>query len=407
VVLVCQQTLARLSRKHTFIVRVVPGEADDFCVRLAREQENAYIVSVDGDFLIHVGETGNFIPLQTFPMRWDNTLSLSVYTKLRQGLGITRPNGMVEVAALLIDHGQMTVPQCIKCVNQQKTLDFISRDALRGYIAAYTAMEELSTSRHAQDYFESGNVSGRTTELLSGGDEPTHWLPLLPVSNPPRKDPWIVSRSIRQTAYYTLQRRGLLHGANVIEMVRRGQRIVQEIVSIEDTGLKTKMDREDVFITAMRILIENTSDDEMRSLPLFCGMFSLLGQSCTRLSSAAIPPPLHYLALQYQSLIYSLIILLQCQSPTSADIPEFASLWDLPHFKTALSTKTEWRDIWIKVTEEMQPSLQNLWDTRNCAPSSAKTKHKQPKSTESKDAITTKTTFDAGNPFSILSANNS
>jgi hypothetical protein len=315
---------------------------------------------------------------------------------------------MVEVAALLIDHGQMTVPQCIKCTNQDKTLDFISRDKLSGYVAAYTAMEELPTFPNAQDYFDSGNVSGRVTELLCGDDEPTHWLPLLPISNPPRKDPWIISRPIRQAAYCALQRRGLLRGTNVVEMVRRGQRIVKEIVDIEDTDLKIGVDREDVFITAMRILVENTSDDEMRFLPMFCGMFSLLNQSCTPLSSAVIPPPLHYLALQYQSIIYSLIILLQCRSPTSADIPEFASLWDLPRFKTALSTKTEVRDIWIKViTEEMKPSFRNLWDTPNSAASIAKAKRKQPPSTESKDAITTKTLFDAGNPFSILSANNS
>jgi hypothetical protein len=308
---------------------------------------------------------------------------------------------MVEVAALLLET-ELTVPQCIKYVNQQDTLDFISKEKLCGYIAAYMATEELPTTPNSQEYFDSGNVSGRITELLCGVDTPTHWLPLLPISNPPRKDPWIISRSIRQSAYSELQKRGLLRGGNVVEMVRRGQRIIEDVLPIADEKLEISMSREGVFVAAMRILMENVSNDDLKYLPVFAGMFAHLGRSTFASSSAVMPPSLQYVALQYQSLIYSLIILLQCQFPTSPSIPEFTTCWDLSHFKTALNTTSEGRDIWMQVTEGMQLNIQNLWDMRNTRSinNHAKIKYKQPET----DIVTTEASFDAGNPFSILSA---
>ena len=393
VVLVCQQVLLRLSREHRFVVRVVAGEADDFCVSLAREDDTAIIVSADGDFFIYVSETGNFAPLQRFPLEWDDTISFPVYSKLRKGLGITHANGMVEVAALLREES-LSVAQCIACVNRNQTLDHISRETLHGYIAMYTATKEFSPTTEIQEILDGGVPSGRLTELFFADETPTMWLPILPISNPPRKTAWGISQSIRQSAYWELQRRGFINGNHVIEIVHRGQRVAKERVLLSDAGAMSIVpEREQLFIAAMEILFENVPEAEKKYLPTFAGMFCLLQQFSPQLRSTTVPAPLQYITLQYQAIIYSFIILLQTQSPSSTEIPEFATLWDLPRFKTALSANIEEaKTLWHKITKSKPPDMQNLFDANPLR----KVKKSKPRN------VTPQTTNDQGNRFSSL-----
>ena len=382
VVLVCQQTLLRLSREHGFVVRVVAGEADDFCVLLAREDESAIIVSADGDFLIYASETGNFAALQTFPFEWDNTITFPVYSKLREGLGIAHANGMVELAALLREDESLSVAQCIACVNRNQTLDHISCETLHEYLTIYMATKEFSPSTEIQEMLDCGVVSGRLTELFFPDEKPTMWLPLLPISNPPRRTAWGISHSIRQSAYRELQKRGFIHSDHVVEIVHCGKRVAEERVSLDDAGsMSILSESEQLFIAAMNILLENVSEAEKKYLPTFARMFCLLQQPSPQLQHTIVPAALQYITLQYQAFIYSFIMLLQAQFPSSTGIPEFATLWDLPHFKTALSTNIEEaKSLWLKITETKSPNIQNLCDISLSSPLPPKQRRKKSKS---------------------------
>jgi predicted nucleic acid-binding protein len=393
VVCVCQQTLARQCRSHDIAVHVVPGEADDYCVRLARETKNAYMVSADSDFLVFSGEAGNFVSLQTFPWQWDNTIQFAEYNGLREKLGLTRPNGMMELAALLNEKTQLSVSECIKCINSNRTLNYLSKETLHEYVTMYTATDGIVAS-DATAKFMASRPFGRMTELLFAAEMPTFWLPMFPVTNPPRKTPWVISRSIRQAAYSALRKRGLVQGDTVIEMVQRGQRVTADRVSIEATEVVwTQRDAEEMFIVAMHILLENVPDEELQYLAYFAGMYALLQQPTVELSYSVVPPRCQYVALQYQSIIYSLIILLQAQFPYS-DIPDFASLWDLPRFKTAISAPVPaGKDIWMQITSTMDPQIQNLWNPQDPL-------NKKPKKTSPPTPKTESN--DSGNPFSLL-----
>ena len=399
VVLVCQQALLRLSREHRLVVRVVAGEADDFCVCLAREDDTAIIVSADGDFLIYVSETGNFAPLQRFPLEWDDTISFPVYSKLREGLGIAHTNGMVEVAALLRE-ASLSVAQCIACVKRNQTLDHISRETLNEYVVMYMATKEFSPTTQIQEILDHGVLSGRLTELFFADKTPTMWLPLLPVSNPPRKTAWAISQFIRQSAYWELQKHGVIHGNDVIEIVHRGQRVAEELVSVDDAGaMYVVPERKQLFIAAMEILLENVSDAEKKYLPTFAGMFVLLQQSSPELRSTTVPAPLQYITLQYQAIIYSFTMLLQTQYPSSTEIPEFATLWDLPRFKMALSVNVaEAKSLWHKITESKPPNVQNLFDINTTSPAPRKRKARKSNCKN----MTPQTNNDQGNRFSSL-----
>jgi hypothetical protein len=406
VVLVCQQTLLQLSRKYNFKVQVVPGEADDFVVRLSREEKNSYIVSADGDFLVYVGETGTFVSLQMFPWRWDGTLVFTAYTNVREALGITRANGMIELAALLIERVDRTVPQLIQCINKSQTLDCLSRDRLQGYIAAYTAIEILSVSSESLQYFESGVLPGRVTELFCGDERPTFWLPLLPITTPLRKDPWPISRYIRQAAYSQFQRKGLLHGDTVIEMIRRGERIVPEPVDIAERDIHISNDRESVFITAMKLLVENVTDEDLRYLPFFVGMYILLGQPSSPSAFTVMSPALQYVTIQYQSIIYSLIILLQSKYPISIEVPAFACLWDSGRFKTAMTQTNSAKgdNTWSKITEGMGQGYPLISDRTSSSDQRSAKKAKKSKSTVPTGSDPQR---NSSNPFSVLSVSNS
>lgn len=398
VVLVCQQTLVRLSRSQELVVRVVPGEADDFCVHLAREAETAFIISTDGDFLVYMAEKGNFVPLQTFPLQWDRTITLPVFTKSRMRLGITKPNGLIEVAALLKGVSSLSVEECIACVNRNQTLKHISRQTLHQYVEIYLATEEFSPTTEIQEILDCGVLSGRLTELFFTDTIPTFWLPLLPVMNPPRKTPWEISRSIRQFAYYELKNRGFISRDVVVEKVQRGQHVTGEEVPIGEISPAYILDdREAVFITAMKILADSVSRTEMRLLPCFVGMYILFQQPPPLLLSAYVSPAEKYLILQYQTIIYSLLILLQAQSPTSGAIPEFATLWDLPRFKTAVSTEVKGtKDFWQKIYPQHYPieSLSKSTFTQS------RPRNEPVKERDSKPA--TQTYYDEGNRFSRL-----
>jgi hypothetical protein len=306
---------------------------------------------------------------------------------------------MIELSALLTEKAQVGIGECIKCVNQNQTLDYLSRETLDEYVKVYTATSSIVTSPAVAEYMESGRLFGRMSELLFSDEVPRFWLPFFPVSNPPRKTPWEISRSIRQEAYRQLVERGLLQGDTVIEMVHRGQRIAEDRVEIKGTQVTWhQKDRGEVFVVAIHILLENVSDDELEYLPYFAGMFALLQRSSVELSSAIVSPRLQYIAMQYQSIVYSLIILLQSQYP-EFDNPEFASLWDLPRFKTAISTPVaRGKEIWTHITEQMDPEIQNLWDiyiTNN--------KTQSRRTTRRLRTPTLPKTIEPGNPFALLS----
>jgi XPG domain containing len=399
VVLVCQQTLLRLSRKHDFALRVVPGEADDYCVRLARDEHNAMIVSADGDFLVYAGETGSFVPLQTFPPLVNETVAFTAFSRLREGLGLKRANDLMEVAALLREEVPLNVPQCILCVNHHQTLDHLSRDTLHDYIEEYVGVGETNLTDEMGAVLDGGILTGRLTELFFSDEIPTFWLPLMPTSNPPRRTPWAISRFIRQSAYSELRNRGFISGDVVVEMVQRGQRVAEEQVPIEDVMEYIDMDNELIFITAITILFENVSDDEFQYLQHFAGMFVLLQQQSTSSSSAHVPAAVQYIILQYQTIIYSLLILLQCRFPTSSDIPEFVSFWDFPHFTTAMTHETdEGKALWNVVVGQLNPALQARYSAQMSSSqlNAKKIKKKRPKN------VVLPTPNDPSNPFSVL-----
>jgi hypothetical protein len=377
----------------------VPGEADDYCVRLARDEDNAMIVSADGDFLVYAGETGSFVPLQTFPPLVNETVTFTAFSRLREGLGLKRANDLMEVAALLREEVPLSVPQCILCVNQHQTLDHMSPETLHAYIEEYVVVDETNLTDEMGAVLDGGVLTGRLTELFFSDEIPTFWLPLVPTSNPPRRTPWAISRFIRQSAYSELRNRGFISGDVVVEMVQRGQRVAEERVPIEDVMEYIDMDNELIFITAITILFENVSDDEFQYLQHFAGMFILLQQESTSPSSAHVPPALQYIVLQYQTIIYSLLILLQCRFPTSSDIPEFVSFWDFPHFTTAMTHETdEGKTLWNNIVGQLSPAIQarHTAQMSSSQVTTKKFKKKKPKN------VVLPTPNDPSNPFSVL-----
>lgn len=339
-----------------------------------------------------------------FPWRWDGTLTLTAYANVREGLGITRANGLVELAALLVEGVDQSIPQLIQCINKNQTLDYLSRDIVHGYISAYTATDTMSIPPTSLEYFESGILPGRVTELFCGDDVPSLWLPLLPITNPPRKDPWLLTRYIRLAAYFEFQKEGLVRRDRVIEMIRRGERIVPETVEISKTHVEVAADRQSVFITAMKILIENVADEDLRYLPSLVGMYILLELPSQSPSFTEISPALQYVTVQYQSIIYSLIILLHSKFPTSVEIPAFASLWDLARFKMAMTENIiGGEDIWVEITEGMGPGYQLIGNK----PSTSYV-HSRKKAKKSKSAVPTESDpqRNFNNSFSVLSASN-
>jgi len=340
-------------------VRVVPGEADDYCVALGRDKANTFLVSADGDFLVEVGELGSFIPLQTFPATLVGTLHLSVYSQLRQKLGLHRVNDMVELAALLSSDKGFSVPQCIQYVNRQETLHHISEETLNRFNLQYSPSIKTTTSS-VQEYLDCAGISGRLTELFFYDGVPVHWLPLFPVTSPPRKSPWLISRPIRQAAYYHLRMRELLRYDTVIEMIRRGPRMVEDTVPIEDmeidiSGKDQEEVTDEVFSCAMEILLQSVSDEEKKILPKFAVMYSQLRQPGKSFSSGVLSPTAQYVSSQYQSIVYSLMIYLQARDPKSTT-PEFSSLWDLSVFKSTTATKLAAQ--WTTLTSHLEPVTQ-------------------------------------------------
>ena len=391
--------MLRLSRKHDFAIRVVRGEADDYCVRLARDEHNAMVVSADGDFLVYAGETGRFAPLQTFPPLVNETVTFTAFSQLREGLGLKRANDLMEVAALLREEVPLSAPQCILCVKQHQTLDHMSSETLHDYIEEYVAMDETNLTDEMGAVLDGGVLTGRLTELFFSDEIPTFWLPLVPTSNPPRRTPWAISRFIRQSAYSELRNRGFINGDVVVEMVQRGQRVAEERVPIEDATQYIDMDNELIFITAITILFENVSDDEFQYLQHFAGMFFLLQRELTSSSSAHVSPALQYIVLQYQTIIYSLLILLQCRFPTSTEIPEFISFWDFPHFTTAMTHETdEGKALWNNIVGQLAPALQARYTAQMSSSqlNTKKIKKKKPKN------VVLPTSNDSSNPFSVL-----
>jgi len=278
---------------------------------------------------------------------------------------------------------------------------------LHKYISAYTATDTLSALPISQGYFDAGVLPGRVTELFCADEMPTFWLPLLPITNPPRKDPWPISQHIRQTAYFEFQRKGILRGETVLEMIRRGERMVPEPVTITETNITVRNDREVIFITAMKLLIQNVADEDLRFLRYFVEMYILLGQpvlSSSSSCSAVLSPTLQYVTIQYQSIIYSLIILLQSKSPTSVDIPAFASLWDLGHFKTAITqTVAGAEDIWKSITDGMGPGYELVDTTSKTSLRERSSAKKAKKSNTAAPAARSDPQRICNNPFSVLS----
>jgi XPG domain containing len=402
VVLVCQQTLLRLSRTYGFNVRVVPGEADDYCVRLAREADNVLIVSADGDFLVYAGEDTSFVPLQTFPSCTEETITFTVFSRLREGLGLNRANGLVEVAALLREEVPLSVQQCICCVNERQTQEHMPRETLHDYVEEYVAGDKLDIKDEMRAVLDSAVPSGRLTELFFSPEIPTFWLPLIPTSNPPRRTPWAISRFIRKSAYKELRRRGFISGDTVVEMVQRGQRIAEENVPIEDVMEHIDPDSELIFITAITILFENVSDDEFQYLEYFVGMFILLQQQLSSSTSANIHPALQYIIYQYQTIVYSLLILLQCRFPTSTSIPEFVTFWDLPHFTMAMTHETdEGKALSDTIVGQLEPSLKARYNSQT---SSSHYHTKKVKKQRSAKGTAQQTRDDPTNRFSALAA---
>ena len=403
VVLVCQQTLLQFSGRPDFTIQVVRGEADDFCVSLTRQDKNGYIVSADGDFLVHVGETGSFVPLQLFPWKWEGNLSFTIYRRVREGLGITRLNGMIELAALLIEGVERTVPQLIQVINRHQTLDYLPQEKLNDYISAYTVTDTLSYPTVSQQYFESAVLPGRITELFCGDGTPTLWLPLLPVTNPPRKDAWTFTRDIRRKAYYEFGKMGLIRGNTVVEMVRRGERTVPEEVEIfEIPDVEISNDREDIFITAMKILFDSVADEDRRYLSCFVRMFLFLGQPPSPPPFQVLSPSLQYLTTQYQSIIYSLTILLHSIIPIQLETPRFATLWDLGRFRTAMVQEIKGADAKLmKVIDRMRADI-GLPSNFFTSPE----EHSRKKARNCKLATPTQSLpqRNSNNPFSVLSA---
>ena len=345
---------------------MVPGEADDFCIRLARDEESALVVSADADFLIYTSEVGSLIPLQTFPLQWEDTLYLDVYAGLRASLGLEKAYGLVEVAALLNEDATMGVSEAIHNVLRNRTLDHISREKLNHYVATYTVKKEFSPAPEIQENMDCGIYFGRLTELFfSGSEDVTFWLPFLPITNPPRRSPWLISRPIRQQAYYELREKGYISGSQVVEIVQRGNGVVGETVPIERTSIAAleRMTREEVFTATMTILLENLLEQELVYLPYFASMFLLLGSPNVELCSAQLPATMQYLILQYQTILYSFVILLQTRQPSSTTIPEFSTLWDLPRLNTAMVKDVSGgKELWEKITQNMDPEFRRSWD---------------------------------------------
>ena len=372
----------------------MPGEADEFCVRLAKSERDACIVSSDGDFLVHVGEEGQFIPLQTFPLTWDKTLSLSVYSEVRDMVGLKRVGGMVELAALLAESVSLTAAQCVQCVNQRQTLEYICPATLYRHVLLYTIHPTVPVNR-GSEYMNRADMIGRMTEMFEYDEIPVHWLPLFPITNPPRKSPWLVSRSIRQAAYYRLHDHGLIRGEYVIEMIRRGERMVEDATPIEKVPVKLHgTSKNALFVYAMEVLLEHTSKEEMRLLPTFAEMISLIGSKISPVH-VVIPPSTYYLTFIYQSIIYSLIIYLQSSLLLAESVPEFSSLWDLSLFKVALTASPSRKEsAWTEILSQMDRRSQAIWQSTS-------------KSTKKKAKLEVSATevfnqVDNGNPFSTL-----
>jgi hypothetical protein len=182
-------------------------------------------------------------------------------------------------------------------------------------------------------------------------------------------------------------------------MVQRGERVAEERVSIKDVMEYIDMDNELIFITAITILFENVSDNEFQYLQHFAGMFILLQQELTSSSSAHVPTALQYIVLQYQTIIYSLLTLLQCRFPTSTDIPEFVSFWDFPHFTTAKTHETdEGKALWNSIVGQLSPALQARYAAQISSSqlNTKKIKKKKPKN------VVLPTPNDPSNAFSVL-----
>lgn len=367
IVVVCQQTLQNFSENVDFSLRVVPGEADDYCIELAREDPNAIVLSADGDLFVHIGECGRLAPLERFPVEWEDTITISVYSNLRKAMGIAHPNGLIEVAALLRKDSGMSVAQCVTCVSRRQTLDHITVDELREYESVYLTREDFDISDDMRKALDAGILTGRLTEMLLG-DEQIMWLPLLPVSNPPRKSAWGISRPVRVAAYHELYQRGLLQSRTVTEMDRRGSRMVEEVVSLANVDyISIGEGREDLFRAALNTLLESDLDEsELRTLPILISMFISLGKSEPPSPvTAIIPSAVQYTSLKYQTLIYSFIVLLQTKNPYSPTIPEFATLWDRSTFETSFSSPLvpEGRELWEQFTTTRDSAIRDLYNT--------------------------------------------
>jgi hypothetical protein len=245
-----------------------------------------------------------------------------------------------------------------------------------------------------QEYLDCAGMTGRLTELLFYEEIPIHWLPLLQVTRPPRKSPWLISRLIRQAAYHQLRTQGLLQCNDIIEMIRRGERVVEDTVPIEDVEINLAgADREamahELFSCAIEILLQSVSTEEKKILPIFAGMYVRLRQPTTPSGSGVLTPTIQYITLQYQSIIYSLIIYLQARDPRSTETPEFSALWDLTAFKSAMETTQS--PLWTNIISQMDPTLQIQWRS-TCSSSTKKPSPRWP------------LPQDKNNPFMVLSS---
>jgi hypothetical protein len=304
------------------------------------------------------------------------------------------------LAALLGERVSLSPAQCVRCINQQQTREYIAHETLQRYTESYTLPTEV-VAPPAIEKISLAELPGRLTELFFYDGVPIHWLPLFPVTNPPRQSPWLFSQQIRQAAYYQLRQRGLIKGDWVIEMVRRGERMVKEAVPIQDIEITlSDSTAETIFIYGMQMLLQISSKEEMRFLPAFAEMFASINSRISPVH-VILPPSAQYLILQYQSIIYSLIILLQSRFLSAGEIPEFSGLWDLTRFKVALSVSPSIREgAWARILSQMDSESKALWNV-NDIPTKAHKKKAKEKKASAKDENSI--TVDKNNPFSVLS----
>ncbi|KAL8790429.1 MAG: hypothetical protein Q9213_000581 [Squamulea squamosa] len=234
--------------KYAAITAIVPGEADTFCAKAAKDH-GGMILTSDSDMLVYdIGSDGAVVFFNGLEIQeeLDSTaitpvLKASIYTTAQIAKRLRLP-GLQQLAYQYKNDPYVSFAEARRKVHQPMQDESLWRSFLEEYTTQDVVSTPLPQSLSNQ---QQGFLDPRLSELIlqlsipTRQDETNMYLPFL-VDDPSRASAWYVSSAIRRSLYDMLATHiPTVHTSTplqaIMEFSRRGLRIVASTIPLSTT----------------------------------------------------------------------------------------------------------------------------------------------------------------------------